>query len=195
MFLSLLGDGRDGFWANHPMLGALVSGGLLFAAGALVVERFLQRRNARRWTAVGITADRELGHLLDETLKAMWTAHSDPDPEGQQRRSHEWTPASRARATRPGRSVSPPVRTLDVFRTELPHPDYSGAALTPFTRLETLLHDQEFVLFARQLIARHRDEFREAAKGWAALMMWAEHSQRLLNHLSTASLWSPLVAN
>lgn len=174
-FLSLLGDGRDGFWANHPMLGALVSGGLLFAAGAFIVERFVERRNARRWAAAAIAADRDLGHVLNEALTAMWTAHSDADPRGSERSQQDWTPASRAKApTRSG---------VSAFDTTLPPPNYSGAALTPQERLVALLVDPEYVLGARKLIVHHRDAIREAAKGWAGLMMWAEDSQHLLNAL------------
>lgn len=186
MFLSLAGDGRDGFWTRHPMLGALVAGGLLFAAGALVVERFMQGRNARRWAAVSTAADRDFGHVIDEALKAMWKAHSDPDPAGREQQASEWTPAGRADRIRPGASAAGSYHGAApaVVRADLPDPDYEGAALTPVTRLEMLLHDQAFVFFARKVIAQHRDEVRESVKGWAALMMWAEHSQNLLNHLS-----------
>lgn len=184
-FLVLRGDGRNGFWAGHPMLGALVSGAFLFVVGVVVVDRYISHRNARRWHTVSIAADRELGHLIDETLKVMWTAHSEPDPHASRRTVVEWTPASRATDVRPGREqLEPASRRLAAFRSDLPEPDYTGVTLTPVDRLETLLHDEDFVRFARDLVARCRDEVRESVKGWAALMMWAEQSQRLLNYLS-----------
>ena len=184
-FLVLRGDGRDGFWAGHPMLGALVSGAFLVVVGVVVVDRYISHRSARRWHTVSIAADRELGHLIDETLKFMWTAHSEPDPHGSRRTVVEWTPASRATDVRPGREqLEPASRRLAAFRADLPEPDYTGVTLTPVDRLETLLHDEDFVRFARDLVARCRDEVRESVKGWAALMMWAEQSQRLLNYLS-----------
>lgn len=185
MFFSLVGDGHNGFWADHPMLGALLSGGLLFAMGVLIVDGFVERRNARRWASVSVAANRELGHLLDETLKVMWLAHSDADQTGQPRGQQDWTPAFRARETRAGHDVDDlAIRRLPVFDQRLPAPDYAGPALTPVRRLEVLFEDDTYVRSARALIAQRRDMIRDAAKDWAGLMMWAEDSQRLLNTLS-----------
>ena len=175
-FFSLRGDGKDGFWVNHPMLGALVSGTILFAFGSLLVGRIVENRNARRWDAASVAANRDLGHLLDEVLCGMWLLHSDPDPEVDD--SSRWTPAARAR------KLPPPDRDLAVYRRrKLPPPDYSGIALTPEDRLSKMLEDPAFVARARSVIDTRRDMLRDAAKEWAGLMMWAQHSQTMLNAL------------
>jgi hypothetical protein len=172
---SLRGDGEDGFWINHPMLGALVSGAILFAAGSLIVGRLVESHNARRWDAASIAANRDLGHVLDETLGGMWLVHSDADPE--EGDSSRWTPAARAR------DLPAPARDLAVYHQELPQPDYTGVALTPQDRLSKLLEDADFVERARVVVDTRRNLLRAAAKEWAGLMMWAQHSQTMLNAL------------
>lgn len=183
VFFSLRGDGRDGYWARHPMLGALISGVILFAAGALVVNRWIAYRNARRWAAAAVTANRDLGTRVDESLVALWAAHSDPDPGDDERDSDVWTPAWRARDSASARDVADDRRQFTVAE-DLPAADYARAALTPEPRLQELLEDPEYSGFARDLVDRHRDAIRDAIQGWAGLMMWDARSQDLLKALA-----------
>lgn len=49
-----------GFWAQHSLLGGVISGLILLAIGSLIVERYINAQEARRWKRISHIAYRDL---------------------------------------------------------------------------------------------------------------------------------------
>ena len=69
--LLCLSEWQTGFWSDHQMLGAFVSGLLLFAIGSALVNEYLAARSRSRWATVAALALREFQascHSIDASV-------------------------------------------------------------------------------------------------------------------------------
>lgn len=60
-FSDLLSATTSGFWRNHAMSGAIVSGSVLFLFGVLFVEGWIENREGQVWERVSSVSFRSLG--------------------------------------------------------------------------------------------------------------------------------------
>ena len=171
-WFALRGDGRDGFWIDHPMLGALVSGALLLFLAGLVVDKWLQARGARRWRFVAKVGCLTLADCANHLVTTLWGLHSGPDPAlsqpGGTERYENLTPAWQ-------------------LKQDIPEKTRVGAFAHPLPtdvreRLTRLVQDEEWVKLVLDYLGAARDDARRRAIEWAGLMMWADRPRALLNH-------------
>jgi len=56
---------------DHPLAAAVVAGGLLLLFTGAIVDRYLRRRESRRWNDVGLAAAMDLGALLNASFISL----------------------------------------------------------------------------------------------------------------------------
>lgn len=180
----LRGDGRAGFWVNHPMLGALTAGALLFLFGVLVIDRLVKYREHRRWRSVARLACNTLGDELTRSivtsLAVLWQPRSTkPLPREVARagwRTHELRPSREIRHVPVGRDR---VKVLDV-RSDLAA---SGPRLdlAPQQRLVRLMLDLSWRAWTAQHLRELRTGTRELLAGWSVVLLSADRPRDLLD--------------
>lgn len=72
--LLCLSEWWTGFWSEHQMLGAFVSGLILFAIGSALVNEYLAARSRRRWRTVAALALREFQascHRIEQSVNGV----------------------------------------------------------------------------------------------------------------------------
>lgn len=159
-FTIAVGDGRGGFWTNHPMLGALVAGALLFLLGAFVANEVLERRAAMRWSRVAKVGFTGLALQTRDALAHLWGVHSGPGLGGEHRAIHfDLTPARELKHDLPGKA------RVAVFKDPaLPHWDLGDEDVIPWKRLDVLLRDPGWLEFARENILDRYQRTQAATK-------------------------------
>jgi hypothetical protein len=76
-------DGAGSYWEGHPMLGAGLSGLLLVGLTVLVVNRLIERGEARRWRRVARRPVGALVRLMDEpAIETGWVILTVAAPTG-----------------------------------------------------------------------------------------------------------------
>lgn len=176
VLVTMAGDGKDGFWVNHPMFGALLSGAILFLFGAFVVQRFIDHRAAQRWSVIAGVGYWALGVEVRDTLATLWGVHSSRDTGGGVWLEKGLTPARELKNDLPGAEN---VRALADPR--LPAEDLHGGEVLPRARLRALLADPEWVSFALGHAIARNDVLRSGLREWATLMISADEPRDMVN--------------
>lgn len=181
-YLVLAGDGSQGYWSRHPMLGSLVSGLLLAAFIGAVVERWLERREEQRWHSVARLACHTLGDSVTRPIihalaglvvgpsavkPSVWMARTRSYPADQ----HPILHASRLPVAWPERGA--------VWSEAV---ELKEGELVPVARLLSLLSDRDWLQVAIGYLRPLRHETRAVLAPWAAVMISADEPRRLLNH-------------
>jgi hypothetical protein len=186
-FFALRGDGTDGYWVGHPMLGSLVSGLLLLVFALFVVNEYLEWREKSSWRQVAHLSCHTLGDIVTRgivvglavlyadrpaTVRAPWESRAGWKTDALE-------PLQEIREIPEGRDS---VRVFD--SPKLPPPVLDAGGLIPGSRLRCLLHSPEWRLWAIEHLREVRVRGREAVASWAPVMISAEEPRRLLNHVA-----------
>jgi hypothetical protein len=182
-WFALSGDGKDGYWAQHPMLGSLVSGILLLALAGFVVNALVEQRTARRWDRIAVVGYTELAIETRDALALMWGTHSGPDQQSDPRPLHlELTPGRELKQDLPGKDG------VAIFADpKLPPSEAGPLDVLPNDRLERLLQDREWIDFARPHLFDLYRHTQAVTRDCAAYMIWATDPRQLLNYFADFS--------
>lgn len=177
------GDGRGGWWEDMPVLAGIVSGTLLFALAAFVVNQFIEDRAASRWERIAKVGYIDLALETRDAVALLWGLHSSRDLSGETRHIHlDLTPARELRSEPPGKNR---VAALD--NPDLPAWDPPLEAVLPRARLEQLLKDRQWLDFAHLHVEALHRHTKAVTKDWASHMIWASRPRSLLNHFAEFS--------
>ena len=151
------------FWTGYPMATAIISGVLLFFVAIFVVDEFMAMIEERGWRRISELAYLSLGHMCFEMQQGLhyllWGEYD----------THIG-----------GSPVLGPVSHPQLQRV------LESAERRPVSpeQARQLMHDDEWLMFAREGLATLKIRYRRELTGWIPAMLANRQLARIIDHMA-----------